>query len=72
KVSKDKAKQFQTVKKLLKEADEIIIATDPAREGENIARLLILMAGCSKKRIKRFWTSSLTENAIRKGFAELK
>ncbi|CAM4210455.1 DNA topoisomerase [Geobacillus stearothermophilus] len=30
------------------------------------------MAGCSKKRIKRFWTSSLTENAIRKGFAELK
>lgn len=72
KVSKDKAKQFKLVKELLQEANEIIIATDPAREGENIARLLITMAGCSKKPIKRLWTSSLTENAIKKGFSELR
>lgn len=72
KVSKDKAAQFIIVKDLLKEADQIIIATDPAREGENIARLLIMLAGCTDKPIKRLWTSSLTENAIRKGFAEVR
>ncbi|MEC0238195.1 DNA topoisomerase 3 [Paenibacillus kribbensis] len=72
KVTKDKAAQFKIVKDLLKEADQIIIGTDPAREGENIARLLIMMAGCSNKPIKRLWTSSLTENAIRKGFSELR
>ncbi|AOZ94888.1 type IA DNA topoisomerase [Paenibacillus crassostreae] len=72
KVSKDKAAQFKIVKDLLKEADQIIIGTDPAREGENIARLLIMMAGCSHKPIKRLWTSSLTENAIIKGFAEVR
>ncbi|MGM1023737.1 MAG: DNA topoisomerase 3 [Bacillota bacterium] len=72
KVTKDKAAQFKIVKDLLKEADQIIIGTDPAREGENIARLLITMAGCSNKPIKRLWTSSLTENAIRKGFSELR
>ncbi|KEZ47131.1 type IA DNA topoisomerase [Metabacillus indicus] len=71
KVSKGKAKQFKIVKELLKEADEIIIGTDPAREGENIARLLIMMAGAEKKSVKRLWTSSLTENAIMKGFTEL-
>lgn len=49
KVSKGKAKQFKIVKELLKEADEIIIGTDPAREGENIARLLIMMAGAEKR-----------------------
>ncbi len=72
KVSKDKESQYKIVKGLLKEADEIIIATDPAREGENIARLLIMMAGCSNKPIKRLWTSSLTENAIKKSFTELR
>jgi DNA topoisomerase-3 len=71
KVSKGKAKQYKIVKDLLKEADEIIIGTDPAREGENIARLLIMMAGANQKPIKRLWTSSLTENAIIKGFNEL-
>lgn len=34
-VTKDKEAQFKVVKELLKEADEIIIGTDPAREGEN-------------------------------------
>lgn len=72
KVSLDKESQYKIVKGLLKEADEIIIATDPAREGENIARLLIMMSGCSNKKIKRLWTSSLTENAIKKSFAELR
>lgn len=71
KISKGKAKQFKIVKQLLKEADEIIIGTDPAREGENIARLLIMMAGANNKPVKRLWTSSLTENAIKKGFSEL-
>ena len=37
KVGRGKAKQFQVVKKLLKEADQIVIATDSDREGENSA-----------------------------------
>ncbi|WP_085523015.1 type IA DNA topoisomerase [Tuberibacillus sp. Marseille-P3662] len=72
KVMSDKNKQFKVVKELLNEADGIIIGTDPAREGENIARLLIMMSGCAKKPVKRLWTSSLTESAIKKGFSELR
>lgn len=72
KVTADKRKQFNIVKKLLQEADNIVIGTDPAREGENIARLLIVMSGCANKPVKRLWTSSLTEGAIKKGFSQLK
>ncbi|MGD6818235.1 DNA topoisomerase 3 [Metabacillus sp. 113a] len=72
KVTKDKAKQFRVVKSLLKEASQIIIGTDAAREGENIARLLIMMAGASRKPTKRLWLSSYTDHAVRKGFAALK
>ncbi|AZB41447.1 type IA DNA topoisomerase [Bacillus sp. FJAT-42376] len=72
KVSRDKAKQFNVVKSLLKDASEIIIGTDAAREGENIARLLIMMAGASHKPVKRLWLSSYTENAVRNGFANLR
>ncbi|TCS97018.1 toprim domain-containing protein [Hazenella coriacea] len=40
-VSPSKRKQFNVVKKLLNEATEIIVITDPNREGENIARSII-------------------------------
>ncbi|MTH55319.1 DNA topoisomerase III [Bacillus mangrovi] len=72
KVSKGKAQQYRIVRKLLNEASEIIIGTDAAREGENIARLLIRMAGASRKPIRRLWLSSYTDQAVRKGFASLK
>ncbi|MEK4799961.1 DNA topoisomerase 3 [Thermoactinomyces sp. FSL K6-2592] len=70
-VIKSKSGHFKEVKKHLINADEIIIATDPAREGELIARLIIQMAGASKKPIKRLWTSSLTESAIQNAFKNL-
>ncbi|OXM07854.1 hypothetical protein A3845_28775 (plasmid) [Bacillus anthracis] len=72
KVSADKRKQFNIVKKLMKEADCITIATDIDREGEAIARLIIQEAGCSSKKLKRLWINSLEVDEIKKGFQNLK
>jgi DNA topoisomerase-3 len=69
-VIKESAKQFKTVKELIFRPDvsEIIIATDAGREGELVARWILLKAGC-KKPAKRLWISSQTDKAIRDGFA---
>lgn len=72
KVSPDKRKQFNTVKKLLNQAEEIIVATDPDREGENIARSIIRLAGASDKPTRRLWVNSLVVDAIQKGFKNLR
>ncbi|PEO28677.1 type IA DNA topoisomerase [Bacillus toyonensis] len=72
KVSADKRKQFNVIKKLAKEADCITIATDIDREGEAIARLIIQEAGCSSKKMKRLWINSLEVDEIKKGFQNLK
>ena len=66
------ARQFSEVRKLLqrKDVSEIVIATDPAREGELVARWIIEKAGV-KKPMKRLWISSQTDKAIRDGFANL-
>ncbi|MGG1021097.1 DNA topoisomerase III [Bacillus paralicheniformis] len=71
-IDKSKKKQFSIVSKLLKDASEIIIATDSGREGENIARLIIKEAKVEHKPIKRLWISSLSVEAVQKGFANLK
>lgn len=71
-VAGDKRKQFNIVKKLLSEANEIIVATDCDREGENIARSIIRMAGARRKPTKRLWINSLEVDEIQKGFRELK
>lgn len=65
--------QFQAVKSQIhrKDVDEIIIATDAGREGELVARWILQMAG-NKKPLKRLWISSVTDKAIREGFAHLK
>ncbi|MCD8018722.1 MAG: DNA topoisomerase III [Clostridiales bacterium] len=65
--------QFQTVKGLIGRNDisEIIIATDAGREGELVARWILAKAG-NKKPLKRLWISSVTDKAIREGFAHLK
>ena len=72
-VIKKTAKQFQAVKSQMSRKDiaEIIIATDAGREGELVARLIIEKAGV-KKPIKRLWISSVTDKAIKDGFARLK
>lgn len=66
-------KQYQAVKTQIhrKDVSEIIIATDAGREGELVARLILEKAGC-RKPIKRLWISSVTDKAIREGFAHLK
>lgn len=70
-VPKDKRKQFNIVKRLLQKSNEIIIATDADREGENIARSIIQMSGANKKSIKRLWINSLEVDEIQKGFRNL-
>jgi len=72
KVANDKKKQFNIVKRLLKEAKEIIIATDCDREGENIARSIISLSSCDNKPIKRLWINSLVEAEVIRGFQNLK
>jgi len=66
-------KQYQIVKALLNNSNvnEIICATDAGREGELIFRYIYELAKC-KKPFKRLWISSLTEEAIKEGFANLK
>ena len=72
-IIKQTGKQYNVVKNQLhrKDVNEIIIATDAGREGELVARLILVKAG-SKKPIKRLWISSVTDKAIREGFAHLK
>lgn len=72
KVTKDKKKQYNIVKKHLNEAHEIIIATDLDREGEAIARYIINLSGNNNKPIKRLWINSLETDEIKKGFENLK
>ncbi|MCL2014138.1 MAG: DNA topoisomerase III [Oscillospiraceae bacterium] len=72
-VIRETSKQYNTVQGLLRRADvtEIIIATDSGREGELVARWILLKAGCDKP-MKRLWISSQTDKAIKDGFAKLR
>lgn len=67
------AKQYSAVKAQLarKDVGDVIIATDAGREGELVARLILKKANCQKP-IRRLWISSVTDKAIREGFAHLK
>lgn len=71
-VDSSKRKQFNIVKKLLNEADEIIIGTDSDREGENIAYSIIRVAGASKRLTKRLWVNSMEVKEIQRGFKNLR
>ncbi len=72
-VMKQTGKQFNAVKSQLTRGDvnEVIIATDAGREGELVARWIIEKVNV-KKPIKRLWISSVTDKAIKDGFANLK
>lgn len=66
--------QFHNVKGQLETADLIILATDPDREGENIA--YSIFSKCSSKvqntPKKRLWINSMVEKEIIRGFRNLK
>jgi len=63
--------QLNIIQTLSKKADSIIIATDAGREGELIARLILRYLKINLP-LKRFWVSSLTNEAIQDGFKNLK
>lgn len=64
-------KQFHIIEGLMQQADEIINCGDAGQEGELIQRWVMQKAG-ARCPVKRLWISSLTEEAIREGFANLK
>ena len=64
--------QFQTIRGLFDQAEEIICATDAGREGELIFRYILAVAGCEEKPIRRLWLSSMTAEAILEGFQNLR
>ncbi|MDD3340177.1 MAG: DNA topoisomerase III [Lachnospiraceae bacterium] len=72
-VIKQTAKQYGAVKTQLyrKDVKDVIIATDAGREGELVARWILKKAKCQKP-CRRLWISSVTDKAIREGFAHLK
>lgn len=65
--------QFEIVAQILnrKDVERVICATDAGREGELIFRYIYDAAKCAKP-VSRLWISSLTEDAIREGFATLR
>lgn len=64
-------KQFSIIEKLYQQADEIINCGDAGQEGELIQRWVMQKAGVSCP-VKRLWISSMTDEAIREGFQNLK
>ena len=72
-VAKDKKKQFSVLREQMNAADvsEVINACDAGREGEAIFRTVYALTEC-KKPMKRLWISSMEDDAIRKGFSQLR
>ena len=64
-------KQFHIIESLMQKADMIVNCGDAGQEGELIQRWVMQKAG-AKCPVKRLWISSLTEEAIREGFSNLK
>ena len=64
-------KQFKVISDLIVKCDEIINCGDAGQEGELIQRWVMQKAGC-KKPVKRLWINSMTDDAIREGFNNLK
>lgn len=72
-IAEGKQNQFDVLQKLMRREDvtEVINACDAGREGELIFRTVYHLAGCSKP-MKRLWISSMEDDAIRKGFDNLR
>lgn len=68
-------KQFSTIVGLMKSATQIICATDAGREGELIFRYIYTLSGLAARGgipVRRLWVSSLTDDAYKAGFADLR
>lgn len=70
KPAEGKAQQLNVVRGLVRQASEVVIACDAAREGEAIAWLVLEYCGW-KGPTKRFWTSALTPAALKKAASQL-
>lgn len=72
KVDRTKSSLFSTIKRFVNDprVKEVILATDPAREGELVGGLVLLHAN-NRKPVKRLWTSSLAKNAVEHAFNNL-
>lgn len=64
-------KQFKVIADLILKCDEIVNCGDAGQEGELIQRWVMQKAGC-KKPVKRLWINSMTDDAIKEGFNNLK
>ena len=64
-------KQFETIRTLIAQADEVINCGDAGQEGEVIQRWVMQKAECNKP-VKRLWISSLTDESIKEGFEHLR
>ncbi|WP_346320449.1 DNA topoisomerase 3 [Chitinophaga sp. YIM B06452] len=64
-------KQFKVIEELVNQSEEVINCGDAGQEGELIQRWVLLKAKCAAP-VKRLWISSLTEEAIRTGFSQLR
>ena len=71
KVPRESARQFRTVSELMNRAERVICATDAGREGEHIFRLIYQRARCTAP-VQRLWVSSLTREALKDGFLNLR
>ncbi len=72
-IKEGKHLQFELLRALMSRTDitEVINACDAGREGELIFRTVYYLAGCTRT-MKRLWISSMEEDAIRKGFDNLR
>lgn len=70
---KNTVSQYKILEKMLrsKDIESLICATDSGREGELIFRYIYKLSGCCKP-FKRLWISSMTAQAIKDGFDNLK
>jgi DNA topoisomerase-3 len=64
-------KQFAVIESLFRQADSIVNCGDAGQEGELIQRWVMQKAQV-KCPVRRLWISSMTDEAIREGFANLK
>ena len=69
--NEDYKRQFEVIRQLVEKADEVINCGDAGQEGELIQQWVLTKALC-KCPIRRLWVSSLTDEAIREGFSQLR